>query len=112
MGYRAAIEAAGAEVLDELSIGSYQGTYLFYVNYNGQKGVVEAWYGSCTHCDSYQAEFWWDDPTPERLAAFGASYLSDIQKPEDLLKKYEKDAKWDMDAEEAVSFLKRLMADA
>ena len=108
MGYRAAIEAAGAEVLDELSTGSYQGTYLFYVNYNGQKGVVEAWYGSCTFCDSYQAEFGWDDPSPERLAAFGQGYLDDIQEPEALLKKYGEQAEWDMEAGEIVSFLKRL----
>ena len=106
MGYREAIEAAGAVVLAEMCTGTYHGTYLFYVEHNGQKGVVEAWFGSCSHCDSYLAKIGWDDPTPERLAAFGKDYLDDIQDPAAMLKNYEEQAEWDMEAANAVGFLK------
>jgi hypothetical protein len=109
MGYVEALRAAGAEVHSYESFGDYQGTMLIHLTHNGRTGVVELWYGSCTHCDSYQAEFGWDDPTESQLAAFGASYLDDIQDPAVLLMSAKKDAEWDMEAAEKVAFLERIL---
>lgn len=57
MGYRLALEKAGAIVLDFKEFGSYQGTWLAFVNYNGEIGIVEGSYGSCSYCDAFQHEF-------------------------------------------------------
>lgn len=57
MGYQLALEKAGAKVLDFQEFGSYQGTWLAFVEYNGEKGIVEGSYGSCSSCDAFQAEF-------------------------------------------------------
>jgi len=64
MGYQLALEKAGANVLDFQEFGSYQGTWLAFVEYNGEKGIVECSYGSCSGCDAFQAEFDYCD-TPE-----------------------------------------------
>lgn len=61
MDYDYTLEKAGAEVLAYESFGDYQGTWLAFVNYNGQKGIVEGSYGSCSVCDSLQAEFGYSD---------------------------------------------------
>ncbi len=64
MSYKLALEKAGANVLDFQEFGSYQGTWLAFVEYNGEKGIVEGSYGSCSGCDAFQAEFDYCD-TPE-----------------------------------------------
>lgn len=65
MGYSEALEKAGCEILDFKEFGSYQGTWLAFVKYNGERGIVEGSYGSCSGCDSFQAEFdtYGDEPT-------------------------------------------------
>jgi len=64
MGYSKALEAAGCKVLDFQEFGSYQGDWLAFVEYNGERGIVEGSYGSCSGCDSFLAEFdFCDDPT-------------------------------------------------
>lgn len=55
--YSDTLTAAGAKVIDYSSFGSYQGTWLALVEYNGEKGIVEGYYGSCSHCDALQSEF-------------------------------------------------------
>ncbi len=57
MGYREALEIAGAKVVDFKEFGSYQGTWLALVEYKGQKGIVQGCYGSCSGCDAFKAEF-------------------------------------------------------
>jgi len=66
MGYSEALEKAGCKILAFEEFGSYQGTWLAFVEYNGQKGIVEGSYGSCSGCDAFQAEFdYGDEPTEE-----------------------------------------------
>lgn len=100
MGYADALEAAGAVVHDYARFGDYQGTWIAKVTYNNTTGYVFGSYGSCSGCDSFQAEFdyvnrqcdehQWDfDGKPDceackeakarydaALSAFGASYLT------------------------------------
>lgn len=89
MSYRSALVAAGATVLNYEAFGSYQGTWLAFVEYNGEKGIVEGSYGSCSGCDAFEAEFGWslydEENTPEqkealsqRLAEFGKRYLTPL----------------------------------
>ena len=60
MGYELTLRKAGADVLAFQKFGSYQGTWLAFVIYNGEKGIVQGCYGSCSGCDSYQATFDYD----------------------------------------------------
>jgi len=64
MGYELALEKAGANVLAFKEFGSYQGTWLAFVIYNGERGIVEGSYGSCSSCDSYQATFDYSESEP------------------------------------------------
>lgn len=57
MSYQKTLEAAGAEVLNFKEFGCYQGTWLAFVKYKGEIGIVEGSYGSCSECDSFQHEF-------------------------------------------------------
>lgn len=105
-GYTSALEAAGCEILEFKEFGSYQGEWLACVNYNGEIGVVEGWYGSCSGCDAFQSEFDWDsEETPdyeERLASFGESYLPTLPF-EHYITQYTqriKDNEWDNEVKE------------
>lgn len=79
MSYSSALEAAGCEVLEYEYTGSYQGEWYALVKYGDEVGIVTGSYGSCSGCDSFEAEFNYnDDEKPdyqERLAAFGETYL-------------------------------------
>lgn len=79
MSYEEALRAAGCEVIEFEEFGSYQGEWLALVEIDGERGVVEGCYGSCSGCDSFQAEFGWNDDErddyQERLADFGRGYL-------------------------------------
>lgn len=94
MGYREALEAAGATVHQFEHFGSYQGTWLAQVTYDNQNGWIEGAYGSCSVCDSFQAEFDWDADTKadykERLAEFGRGYLHGLVTTEHLVGIYKK----------------------
>ena len=57
MSYQEALEAAGATVEHIEYFGSYQGDWLAVVTYKGVRGIIHSWYGSCTGCDAFQAEF-------------------------------------------------------
>lgn len=57
MGYSEAMEAAGAKVELYEQFGSYQGDWWARVEYEGRRGWVTGSYGSCSGCDSFQAEF-------------------------------------------------------
>lgn len=112
MSYREALTAAGAEVLEFKTFGSYSGRWYAIVRYNGETGVVADWYGSCTICDAYQAEFeqcWSDEDSAEEyeqnLAAFGGTYLDAILPPEHFIDDVRKDSEWDFDAANALEWL-------
>lgn len=85
MGYQAAVEAAGYEVLAYELFGSYQGQWMMKVRdpESGEIGYIHDWFGSCTVCDSFQAEFCdfgWDDEDSDeyqqRLREFGERYTA------------------------------------
>ena len=107
MGYKEALEAAGAEVMAFEEFGSYQGDWWAKVRYKGELGWVQGSYGSCSGCDAFEAEFGWDDGTPEKLAEFGRGYLDDLllgqEQAEEEASRY---IEWDSDAQEMVAWLK------
>lgn len=77
MGYSEALEKAGCKILDFNEFGSYQGTWLAFVEYNGEKGIVEGSYGSCSGCDSFQAEFDYTDEPSEKVGKYYKAYWAD-----------------------------------
>lgn len=110
MGYTKALEAAGATVYDWKQFGSYQGTWIAEVALpNGRQGLIKGYYGSCSGCDAFEAEFSYDihdyqDHTDgtgryesefvpgctkcqehfEKLKYFGERYFSDLQTAEEM----------------------------
>jgi hypothetical protein len=63
MSYCKTLEAAGAVIHCFEEFGSYQGDWLALVTYQGKTGWVNGSYGSCSGCDSFQAEFgYYDEP--------------------------------------------------
>ena len=82
MGYCEALKAAGAKVEFYEEVGSYQGDWYAFVEYEGRRGLVHSSYGSCSGCDAYQDAFSWfaeEEPNyQERLAEFGRGYLGHI----------------------------------
>jgi len=111
--YHESLVAAGAVVLEFEEFGSYQGDWLAVVDYNGKRGLVWGSYGSCDHCDAFEAEFDWDaDGAPdysERLAAFGKSYLdAPLYYTPELYKHFQKQAEWDGEAQDVVEFLRKV----
>lgn len=77
MGYSEALEKAGCKVIDFNEFGSYQGTWLAFVEYNGEKGIVQGSYGSCSGCDAFQAEFDWSDEPTEKDGKYYKTYWAD-----------------------------------
>lgn len=113
-GYESALKAAGAVVHDYQSFGSYQGDWLAYVTYNGESGWVRGSYGSCSYCDSFDAEFqnsYLDDEESKgdmqrRLADFGRSYLDvPMYTTKELIDGFKEQAEWDSNAQDIVEFL-------
>ena len=111
-GYEGALQAAGCEVLDFKEFRSYQGEWLACVKTNEIIGVAEGWYGSCSDCDAFEAEFGWDGKeTPDyeqRLKSFGEGYLPALPF-EHYIVRFEKRVKgreWD---DEALEMLKTIV---
>lgn len=134
MGYQVALESAGAEVVEYIESGDYQGTWLALVHYKGKMGWVHGEYGSCSGCDAFAAEF--DDIShhhddeyiylynltelydpncghcvahKERLADFGEQYLDDIKSTKEMYEYFSKDASWDMEIAKLLKTLDRYM---
>lgn len=119
MGYQSALQAAGANVLEFQGFGSYQGEWYALVEYNGIRGWVSGSFGSCSHCDAFEAEFGYTrevydpsvdeyipDPTyQDRMAAFGREYLERIMSDQVALNQAARDLSWDYDAEAMVKFI-------
>jgi len=105
-GYSGALEAAGAKIHDMETFGSWQGTWIAHVTLpDGRSGLIYGYYGSCSGCDAFEAEFGYDihqyarpheaefDPTCEtcieyrkKLMHFGQEYFGDLQTPEEVFK--------------------------
>lgn len=131
MGYRETMELAGAVVYIFEEFGSYQGEWWAKVNYNDKIGWVNGSYGSCSGCDSFEAEFGYklhkhednDCVTyysfPEeykencphcqdlmkRMKEFGEEYLDNIMTQEEAEKYASKYIEWDLEAQEMLRFL-------
>lgn len=131
MSYQIAMEAAGAEVTAFQEFGSYQGDWFAKIKHNGETGWVHGTYGSCSGCDSFQAEFSCDDddygcaeqnheynkqpdcPTcqarseryQQRLANFGSGYLTSLM-TQDEAENIAKDNWDDEDGAEQLEFLR------
>lgn len=115
MSYEQALAAAGAQVISFESFGSWQGEWVALVDYRGERGWVQGSFGSCSHCDSFEAEFGWgfDEDGEEtegqyqaRLASFGESYLGGLQTTQQVVSQFEELAEWDSDAEDAILWIR------
>jgi hypothetical protein len=111
MSYRVALEAAGAKVLDFQSFGSYQGEWFALVEFEGRAGWIQGHFGSCTHCDAFEAEFdyaYQDSPDyQERLAKFGRSYLDDMMPAAYWIVQLRERAEWDSESADAADWIER-----
>jgi hypothetical protein len=137
MSYQNALSAAGAEIHEFKEFGSYQGEWFALVTYNGEKGWVQGCYGSCSGCDSFEAEFGWDDRETcneheykgtdetraaclgcqeakarytEKLAAFGRPYLEGLQPADTILKELDEQSRWDDESMEAAAWIRAKVA--
>ena len=111
MSYEQSLVAAGARLIVFRTWGDWQGSWVALVEYQGRQGWVQGSYGSCDHCDAFQAEFDWDsdfacEDVQQRLAQFGRGYLDDLQSTEQVLRQYDADSSWDSDSAEAASWLR------
>lgn len=111
--YKGALEAAGAKVLQFESFGSYQGEWWAKVEYQGKTGWINGSYGSCSGCDSFEAEFGYSDmeSTPERLKAFGMDYLDNLKSDAEAVASASEHLEWDHEAQEMVDFIKKHSGD-
>jgi hypothetical protein len=125
--YSSALEAAGAVVHAFEHFGSYQGDWWAKVTYKGETGYVHGYYGSCSVCDAFEAEFGWNEEScethaydpqrecpacdaakaahAEKLRAFGAEYLDVVLSKEAAVAEASKNLDWDSDAQEMVNWL-------
>lgn len=109
MSYRTALESAGAKVLAFDTFGSYQGDWAALVEYKGERGWVQGAFGSCSHCDAFDAEF--GDPSLDgdeydaRLKSFGESYLGGLLSTEKVHKHFEDYAEYDIESEIAAEWV-------
>ena len=112
MSYESALIAAGAEVLEFAKFGDYSGEWFAKVRYNGETGWIQDWYGSCTMCDAFEAEFGYEYDEgadhKERLANFGKRYLGSILPAEHYLPKLDESADWDGNAADAALWIRHV----
>lgn len=130
MSYQDALEAAGAEVLLWHEFGSYQGDWWSKVKIDDKQAWVSGSYGSCSGCDSFQAEFGYQDGQCEdhvygsdshpeceacqlrakdyhdRLESFGNDYLQNSMTQEQAEAEASKNIEWDVEAESMLQWLK------
>jgi hypothetical protein len=85
--YHLALDCAGVEVLDFAEFGSYQGRWIAKVRFpNGEEYFVSDYYGSCSGCDAFEAEFGWSDQDKpdyaHHLRDFGREFLTNCMTKE------------------------------
>lgn len=108
--YASSLWASGVKVLAFEAFGSYQGDWWAKVQFpNGEIYFVNGSYGSCSGCDSFQAEFdYSDNEQPDylhRLKEFGRDYLTDCRTFDQALEEASKDLEWDTDAQTMVDWI-------
>ena len=115
MSYQEALVAAGARVVAFESFGSWQGEWVALVEYRGERGWVQGSFGSCSHCDAFEAEFGWgfeedgvetEEQYQARLASFGESYLGGLETTEQVVEYFDQNAEWDSESEEAAQWIR------
>jgi len=131
--YATALEAAGATVLAFQSFGSYQGDWWAKVRFEDKTVWVHGYYGSCSGCDSFNAEFTWEGDKcdehayndaaaamcldcqaaaqkyADNLARFGARYLepSEVLDQAAAEKKVSENLDWDLDAVDMLKWIQQ-----
>lgn len=118
-GYEDSLWATGVKVLAFSEFGDYQGTWWARIEFpNGEKYFVKDHFGSCSVCDSFQAEFdgrYVDDTwtsakdMPDylhKLRDFGRQFLADCRTTEQALAEAAENSSWDMEAETVVAWIK------
>lgn len=106
MGYREALEAAGATVLEFEEFGSYQGDWLALVEFKGQCGFVKGAYGSCSGCDAFEDEIGYGGTV--NLAEFGARYLEEIITDEQIGQIFMERATWSLEDKQLVEWAREV----
>jgi hypothetical protein len=129
MSYHEALEAAGATIHEFQEFGSYQGDWWALVTIDGEKAWIHGSFGSCSGCDSFEAEFGsqddkcephrWEYNVPacadcdkakqeyrKRLAEFGRGYLTSLLTQEEAEKEAGRHVEWDSEAPEMLKFVK------
>jgi hypothetical protein len=111
-GYENALKAAGAKIFAFEAFGDWQGSWLAYVVYRGERGWVRGYFGSCDHCDAFEAEFGYDHDAenekdyPKRLANFGRTYLDALETTEQVLAHYEESKDWDLESQDVIFWIR------
>lgn len=108
MSYRKALELSGAKIFEFEEFGTYSGDWYALIEYNGVIGIVRGNYGSCSGCDSFLAEFGYDEPTDSALVAFSLSYLDNIISVEEAIVLARPSSEWDMEANDVLNWLEGL----
>jgi len=114
MSYQNALVAAGANVIAFESFGDWQGSWVALVEYRGERGWVQGSFGSCDHCDAFEAECGWgfdeqyetEAQYQARLASFGETYLGGLQTTEQILAEHQANVQWDEDADNIVFWVR------
>lgn len=88
--------------------GSYQGEFLCRIVYNGEILYIHDWYGSCSGCDAFEAEFAWSSSkTKKNLINFAKSYIGAALPKEKMIKYLEHELdEWDTEKREMLQDLK------
>lgn len=131
MGYKQALEAAGATVIAFQYFNAWQGDWYAKVEFNGKVGYAHGGFGSCSRCDAFEAEIG-DLPdsceqhsqydlveeqkdciacrgiqatTQAKVVEFGLGYLNDILTQEEAEAQAAQDLEWDLDAAEMLRWI-------
>ena len=76
--YTVVAEARGQRVLWFRRFGSYQGEWLLFSRDDEHYFIYKDWYGSCSGCDSFEAEFGWGEKQyrldDAKIVSFIAAY--------------------------------------
>ena len=126
MSYKQALEAAGAKVNAFKGFGSYQGEWYALVDVGGRIGWIRGYYGSCSGCDAFEAEFGFEfsgefidgayvhiederhprhDEYAARLTKFGSDYLDQIMTQEEAEAEAGRNSDWDLESGDAVAWI-------
>lgn len=107
-GYEKALTAAGVQVMAFEQFGSYQGEWWAEIKFpNDEVYYVTGYFGSCSYCDAFDAEFGYGHEEDEpKLRRFGRDYLEQCYTLDQAIEHSSRNLEWDSDAKEMVSWLK------